>query len=48
MIDHPFLVKTDGFTQDKKYLYLVLELVNGGELFTYLRGEGKFPIDQAM
>ena len=43
MIDHPFLVHTDGFTQDKKYLYVVLELVNGGELFTYLRGVGKFP-----
>ena len=48
MIDHPFLVHTDGFSQDKKYLYLVLELVNGGELFTYLRGVGKFPPEQAM
>ena len=48
MIDHPFLVKTEGFTQDKKYLYVVLELVNGGELFTYLRGQGKFPVDQAL
>jgi len=47
MIDHPFLVKTDGFTQDEKYVYVVLELVNGGELFTYLRGVGKFPVDQA-
>jgi protein kinase A len=47
MIDHPFLVKTDGFTQDEKYIYVVLELVNGGELFTYLRGVGKFPVDQA-
>jgi len=47
MIDHPFLVKTDGFTQDKKFLYLVLELVNGGELFTYLRGVGRFPAEQA-
>ena len=48
MIDHPFLVHTDGFTQDKKFLYVVLELVNGGELFTYLRGVGKFPAEQAM
>ena len=47
LIDHPFLVKTDGFNQDKKFLYVVLELVNGGELFTYLRGVGKFPPDQA-
>lgn len=26
-----------GMTQDSKYLYLVLELINGGELFTYIR-----------
>ena len=48
MIEHPFLVGTDGFNQDKKFLYVVLELVNGGELFTYLRGVGKFPPEQAM
>ena len=47
MIDHPFLVKTEGFNQDNKFLYLVLELVNGGELFTYLRGVVKFPPEQA-
>ena len=51
MIDHPFLVKTDGligFNQDNKYTYVLLELVNGGELFIYLRGVGKFPPEQAM
>ncbi len=47
-IDHPFLVHTEGFDQDKKFLYLDLELVNGGELFTYLRGVGKFPFEQAQ
>ena len=41
--------KKDGnYVQDKKYLYVVLELVNGGELFTYLRGVGKFPPEQAL
>lgn len=34
---HPFVVAHEGLAQDDKYLYLVLELVNGGELFTYLR-----------
>ena len=47
MIDHPFVIKFDGFTQDDKYLYLALELINGWELFTYLRGVGRFPVDQA-
>lgn len=47
-IAHPFIITFDGFTQDDKYIYLSLELVNGGELFTYLRGVGKFPVEQAM
>jgi serine/threonine protein kinase len=37
-INFPFIVNFVGLAQDTKYLYLVLELVNGGELFTYLRG----------
>lgn len=36
-IDFPLLVKMDGITQDERYLYIVLEYVPGGELFTYLR-----------
>ena len=47
-INHPFLVKSEGFTQDPQYLYIILELINGGEMFTYLRKVGKFPINQAM
>ena len=47
MIEHPFIIKFGGFTQDEKNLYLDLELINGGELFTYLRGIGRFPIEQA-
>ncbi len=37
MIDHPFIVEMDGITQDPRYLYIVLEYIPGGELFTYLR-----------
>lgn len=47
MIQHPFIISFEGFTQDERYLYLSLELINGGELFTYLRGVGRFPVDQA-
>lgn len=36
-ISHPFIVGFEGIAQDSRYLYLVLELINGGELFTYLR-----------
>ena len=40
-MSHPFIVSMDGFSQDERYLYLVLEFVSGGELFTYLRRIGK-------
>ena len=48
LINHPFVINFDGFTQDDKYLYLSLELVNGGELFTYLRGIGRFTVEQSL
>ena len=40
-ISHPFIVEMKGFTQDEKYVYIVMEYVIGGELFTYLRGIGR-------
>jgi serine/threonine protein kinase len=48
MINHPFVINFEGFTQDEKFLYLGLELINGGELFTYLRGVGKFDFPQSQ
>ena len=47
-INHPFVIGIEGVAQDDKYIYLALELVNGGELFTYLRGVGKLDSDQTM
>ena len=46
-ISHPFVVNMKGYTQDSRYLYLILEYVPGGELFTYLRGIGKLDSDHA-
>ena len=48
MINHPFIITFEGFCQDEKYLYLGLELINGGELFTYLRGVGNLEVSHAM
>ncbi|CAK4696840.1 hypothetical protein LEN26_011413 [Aphanomyces euteiches] len=44
-IDHPFIVNFLGSFQDEKRLYLVLEYVPGGELFSYLRRQGKLSDD---
>jgi len=46
-ISHPFIVNMYGFSQDNRYLYFVLEFIAGGELFTYLRGVGRFEPPQA-
>jgi protein kinase X len=37
-----------GFTQDERFLYLILEYVQGGELFTYLRNKGKLENEEAV
>jgi protein kinase A len=47
-INHPFIISFEGFTQDSNYIYLGIELVIGGELFTYLRGIGNFSVDQSQ
>jgi len=35
------IVGFEGFTQDDRYIYLVMEFVQGGEFFIYLRSVGK-------
>lgn len=37
MIDNPFCVKMYGISQNDRYLYILMEYIQGGELFTYLR-----------
>ncbi|KAJ1454570.1 kinase-like domain-containing protein [Pelagophyceae sp. CCMP2097] len=36
-LDHPFIIKLVGSYQTTKYVFFVLELLIGGELFTHLR-----------
>jgi len=46
-ISHPFIVDLLASFQDEQRLYLLMEYVNGGELFSYLRREGRLPNDHA-
>lgn len=46
-ITHPFIVNMLSVFQDDKRLCMLLEYVNGGELFSYLRKEGRLPNDHA-
>ncbi|ORZ30315.1 camp-dependent protein kinase [Catenaria anguillulae PL171] len=41
-IDHPFLVSLHSSFQDSANLYMIMEYVTGGELFTYLRRSQRF------
>lgn len=47
LTDHPFILKLHNSYYDEKYVYLLLELCLGGELFMYLHKAGKFNEQQA-
>jgi serine/threonine protein kinase len=40
-IEHPYIAKLYLALQDRKHIYFILELLQGGELFTHLRSRGK-------
>jgi len=40
-IDHPYIARLYLALQDNKFIYFILELLQGGELFTHLRSRGK-------
>ncbi|KAK3302090.1 kinase-like domain-containing protein [Chaetomium strumarium] len=42
-VKHPFLITLWGTFQDPKNLYMVMDFVEGGELFSLLRRSGRFP-----
>ncbi|PHJ22686.1 agc kinase [Cystoisospora suis] len=46
-IEHPFIVNLLAAFQDEKRLFLLMEYVNGGELFSHLRRRNCIPTDQA-
>ena len=46
-IRHPFIVRLHYAFQTPQRLYYVMDFLNGGELFTHLRKEGKFSEERA-
>jgi serine/threonine protein kinase len=42
-IQHPFIVRLHFAFQTKDKLYMILDYINGGELFYHLKKEGRFP-----
>jgi len=42
-IQHPFIVRLHYAFQTKDKLYMILDFINGGELFHHLKKEGRFP-----
>lgn len=43
IVDHPFLIRMWGTFQDAKNLFMVMDYVEGGELFSLLRRSQRFP-----
>ena len=47
-LKHPFIVQLLGYNfEDPKYIYFIMEYIQGGELFSLLRSKGSFPVSQA-
>jgi len=41
-IDYPFVVNMMGYAKDDRFVYIIMECIGGGELFTHLRRARKF------
>jgi serine/threonine protein kinase len=46
-LSHPFIVNMKGSFKDDRFIYIVMECISGGELFTHLRKARKFTDEQS-
>jgi len=47
-LTHPLLIRMHGMSQSDRYLYIVMDYIPGGELFTYLRTVQNLKNDDAL
>ncbi|ESO96139.1 hypothetical protein LOTGIDRAFT_116148, partial [Lottia gigantea] len=47
-ISHPFIVNMKKAWHTDVFLYMLMEYIPGGELFTYLRQRGRFPVNASI
>lgn len=47
-VDHPHIVRLEGFFEDSEYVYIVLEYAEGGNLFHMLKKKRKLPEGEAF
>merc|ERR550532_701774 len=45
LLNHPFIVCLLTTFQDEKRIFMLMEYINGGELFSYMRKQGRLPND---
>jgi len=46
-LTNPFIVNMIGYTKDDRFVYIIMEIIRGGELFTHLRRARKFSDEQS-
>lgn len=46
-VSHPFIIRMWGTFQDLNFVYMIMDYIEGGELFSLLRKSQKFPIPVA-
>lgn len=47
LVDHPNIIKLEGIYESKKYIYIVMEMLKGGELFERIVGRPRFSEKEA-
>jgi len=40
LVDHPNIVKAEAFAEDDKYIYIVTEYMEGGDLYSFMVSRG--------